>query len=120
MPYITTERVKEIRTQIKKEFPKFKFSITKRHHSSVDVTILSGPIEMITKDFKNRNDGVNHFYIKENYESTPEIRDVLLHIYAIMNEGNGTESQDGDYGRIPNFYTGISIGQWNKPYEVTK
>ena len=43
MAYINAEQVKAIRLALKKEFPEFKFSVTKRHHSEVDVRLMSGP-----------------------------------------------------------------------------
>lgn len=119
MPYMSKDRVKEIRQQIKKEFPEYKFSIRTRHHMAVEVSILSGPIEMIHDDpYNKRHEQVNHFYIKEHYEKYPEVRDVLLRLYKIMNEGNYTEVMDGDYGAVPSFYCHLSIGQWDRPYQV--
>jgi len=120
MPYISTERVSEIRKEIKKEFPEFKFSIRNRHHSTICVSILAGPIEMITTDNLRRNERVNHYYIDKDYEDTPEVRDILQKIYKIMNKGNYTVCEDGDYGSIPSFYCDIEIGDWNKPYKVIK
>lgn len=121
MPYLSTEHAKRIRDNVKKAFPEFKFSIRKEHHSSIVVSILSGPIELITKDiYTNRYEQVNHYYIKEHYKDFPEIKDMLLKLYKIINEGNYTENVDGDYGAIPSFYVNIEIGKWNKPYEVIK
>ena len=111
MPYITSERVAEIRKEVKATFPKFKFSVTKEHHSSVHINIMAGPM-----DFGTKHEGVNHFYISEHYADRHEIRDILLKIYSIANKGNGTLVEDGDYGMVPNFYVNIAIGQWNKPY----
>lgn len=121
MPFMSAEHTKRIRDEIKKTFPKFKFSIRNRHYLSVNINILSGPIEMI-KDQNNlrRNEQVNQFYIRDNYKDYPEIRDILLKIYEIANQGNGQECYDVDYGSIPDFYVHIEIGDWNKPYIVTE
>lgn len=121
MPYISTERVAEIRAQIKKEFPEYKFSITK-DHSTVRVKILSGPIEfLVDENEMQRGYGqVNHYYIHEHYKNFPEALEVLKRIDDIMNVGNGVLVEDGDYGTVPNFYTDISIGDYEKRYEVTK
>ncbi len=120
MPYLSTEHAKRIRDNVKKTFPEFKFSIRKEHHSSIVVAILSGPIELITSDKKNRHEQVNHYYIKDHYEDFPEVRDILLKLYDIVNEGNYTEVIDGDYGAVPHFYVNLEIGKWDKPYEVIK
>jgi hypothetical protein len=121
MPYISIEKVKIIRNLIKSKYPKFKFSIRNDNHSSVYISILSGPIQMLTTS-QNPGKGyeqVNKYYISEHYEKFPEVRDILLDIYNIANRNNGTEVIDGDYGLIPCFYVNISIGQWDKPYIVT-
>lgn len=118
MPYISTESVKEKRNLIKKEFPKFKFSVRIDNYSSINVTVKSGPIDLIP-DSENGYEQVNHFYIKEHYEDQPETRDFLLKVYDIMNGKNGLEVYDGDYGYVPNFYCHLSVGQWDRPYKVT-
>lgn len=111
MPYISSERVKKIREDIKKTFPAFKFSITTRHSSTVVINILEGPI-----NFGASHQQVNHFYIHDRF--TGEAKDMLTKIKEIANEGNRTISEDGDYGPIPAFYLRISIGQWDKPYKL--
>lgn len=122
MPCITTERVAEIRAQIKKEFPTsggWKFSITREHYSSINVSILSAPFNLLPNS-ERQHEQVNHYYINEHYKNNPAVKDVLLRLYAIMNEGNRTISEDGDYGSIPAFYCNISIGQYDKPFQVVK
>ena len=121
MPYISSEAVKEKRNALKKAFPEYKISVTGRHHSSIYVSFLSGPIEMITNPFNgSRCESVNQFYIKEHYEGFPEVRDILLKTYEIVNKNNGEEVYDGDYGSVPNFYVNISVGDYERPYEVKK
>jgi hypothetical protein len=69
----------------------------------------------------DRNSGyeqINQYWYKDHYEDYPEKVEFLDKIIEIVNEGNGTESYDGDYGTIPNFYVNVSIGNWNKPYVV--
>jgi hypothetical protein len=117
MPYITSDRVKEIRNAIKKALPQFKFSVTCQHGSTIKVCILSGPIRMTDKP-----DGyvqVNEFYIRDHYQNTPEIMEVLLKVYGIMNAGNYTQYESADYGSIPSFYCNLNIGQWDKPFIYT-
>lgn len=115
MPYISPEEVKEKRSKIKKAFPGFKFSIVNRHHSSIDVSILEAPINMITSD--RDHESVNVYYIAEHYQDHPEIKNVLLKIHEIINNNNRIISEDGDYGSIPRFYTDINIGRWDKPFK---
>lgn len=110
MPFITSESVKEKREALKKALPNFKLSVTKRHHSTIDVAIMEGPLELAS-DRVN----INHFYIEECGLSSEWI-EVLLTIKKIINSGNRIICEDGDYGSIPSFYIGIEIGKWDKPY----
>ena len=115
MSYISSETVAQKRKLIKAAFPGFKFSITRNHHSGINVDILSGPMNMGSTFMQ-----VNTFYIKENYASMPDVQKFLLDLYAIAAEGKTSGHYDSDYGFIPSFYVNISIGDWNKPYQCTK
>ncbi len=106
MPHITTERVKEVRTQLRKQFPQVKFSVVRRDYSSIHITILESPF-----DFGTTYEQLNT-YCLEWYKHS----EFLEEVKAIANKGNKIESEDGDYGSIPAFYLNINIGQWNKPY----
>ena len=116
MPYISTEEVREKRNLIKKEFPNFKFSITRRHASTIMIHILEGPIDM-SGVIENGHESVNHYHIDEFYNDYPKISELLKSVYKIANKSNHTESTDGDYGNIPSFYVDISIGRWNRKYK---
>lgn len=112
MPYISTEEVKARREALKKEFSDFKFSVVRRHYSTIVVTILSSPLAIEDKDQQ-----VNEFHIEDNFKHTPELRDALLKIKEIADKGNCTISEDGDYGSIPKFYIDIRIGGYDRPYQ---
>lgn len=112
MPYITTEQVNEKRKAIKNAFPNWKFSITKKHHSSIDVVILEADIKLTEKE----NEGVNTYYVKDHYKDAPEVMEALQRIVDILEGDNETLYHDGDYGNIPKFYTHLSIGKWDKPF----
>lgn len=79
MPFITTERVKEIRTAIKAMFPNCKFSIKKVHHSEVRVSILEAPIDLM--EGEKGYTTVNQYYINEHYKDNVEVRNFLNSIY---------------------------------------
>lgn len=112
MPYITKEEVKEKRNAIKKAFPEFKFSITRDNCSGIRIAIMEGP-EWFAKDgFHKSMNGWTKVM------GTPEADAVVNKVYDIANGGNGTEVEDGDYGRVPNFYVWLSVGKWDKGYTV--
>ena len=59
MAYIEKERVAEIRVELKKLFPQFKFSVTRQNYSSVNIKIMKGDIDFF--DDAMRADGTNQF-----------------------------------------------------------
>jgi len=118
MPYLTAEQVKDRRNVLKKHFKDFKFSIRGRHHSTIIVDILQGPMDLVEPDEQHRYESVNHYHIQEFYKHNPEKRDFLQKIYDCVNTGNYTVVEDGDYGSIPKFYVDINIGTWDKPYKI--
>lgn len=113
MPYISPETVKEMRIKLKKKLPQFKLSVRTENYSSVCVTLVSGPV-----DFGTKYTQVNNFYINEHW--TGDRRTVLNAIQNIIGKGCGVEVEDGDYGSVPDWYTRIHIGRWDKDYVVTK
>jgi hypothetical protein len=106
----TTQKVKEIRTALKNEFPALKFSITKRDYNSMYITILSGNV-----DFDTTYSQVNNYWFEEHY--TGQALETLKRIFDIANNmADITYRETGDYGNQPSFYIYVSIGDWNKPY----
>lgn len=118
MPYITAQQVAFRRDNLKKEFPDYKFSVVRHHHSTIRVAILSGPLDLCP-DTDKKYQQVNCYYISEHFQDTLEVRDMLLKVHEIINEGQGGGHTDADYGHVPSFYTDITIGKWDAPYEVT-
>jgi len=116
MPYISKEKVKEVRQKMKKNFPDFKFSVKGGNSSSLTVTVLSGPI-----DFGTEHTQINHYHIEKFWGEKKEAMEFLLSVLEVMDrvESQKTQHVDADYGSIPNYYQNIHIGEWDKPYEVT-
>lgn len=110
MAYLSADRVKAIRSEIKKAFPAFKFSITRENHSGVRIIIAEGPIP-----FRKDIEQVNNYYIKEAH--TGAAKDVLLTINKIANEGV-TYYETGDYGNQPSHYVWIQVGTYDAPYRM--
>lgn len=110
MPYISADQVKAVRNGLKKKFPAIKFSIRKRHSSTICIVVLASPFAW-SKDYQQ----INHFY-PQNHEHT----DFLKEVIEIADNGNKILYEDSDYGNIPQFYLDISIGDWNRPHVQTK
>jgi hypothetical protein len=111
----TTETVAEIRAELKKEFPDFKFSVRKRDYNSMNITILSAPINLLEGSDK-KYERVNEYYIEDHYKDNPKVRDILKKIKNIAFK-DVTYRETGDYGNQPSFYITISIGEYDKPFE---
>lgn len=116
MAFISTQKVAEIRSNLKKEFPDIKFSVVRRNYSAVDVTILKSPYDFRPDSLKNQSSlSVNTYWIDEHgYKHS----DILKRIIEIGNTGNHNNSDVmTDYFDV-GWYFDLSLGQWNKPFQV--
>jgi hypothetical protein len=121
MAYITAQDVAAIRTELKEKFPKWKFSVRKSSGSlSVDVTILKGTAAFEGKDYAQ----VNQYWIDSHWTDA-EDQQALKDINEIMHNAPGRaggrvffdhSDAQTDYFHTA-FYTHLSIGSWNKPYQ---
>ena len=117
MPYLSTEDVKAKRKELRTAFPDFKLSVTKNNaHSGIVVTFLEGPISML-RDPSRGYEPVNHLWIDSHYEDKL-VAEVLKKAAEIASRGKRIVNHDSDYGSIPNFYTELAVGRYDKPYVV--
>jgi len=137
MAYISTEEVKAVRVALKESFKnKIKFSVRREHYSSLNVSILSGEINFFDGSLDRKDkynpeapahkfDGyeqINEYY-PENYGKHGAL---FQDIVNIMKTAPGTidggrawyDKSDAmiDYFDTA-FYTNVSVGKWDKPYE---
>jgi len=124
MPYITKDQVRAKRAALKAALPAYKLSVTTEHYSGIKVAIMAGPTDFGT-EYTQLNPYIN--YREERYnsrtgqmDSNPPIQAVLDIVMPILNEGKGEGFQDSDYGHVPDYYTWVHIGKWDKPYQVKK
>lgn len=130
MAYISANDVKAIRNELKEAFPKWKFGVRKGSGSlSVDVTIQRGTCSF-EEGFANSFQGkkhcqVNQYWIDQNW-SDEDAKQALKKINEIMHNAPGRaggkkfyDNSDAmtDYFDTA-FYTHLSIGQWDKDYEL--
>lgn len=115
MAYISTEEVKVIREELKKNFPSkdgWKFSIVKRDFLSLNIIILSAPVE-IRNDVQRTYEQVNKYRLEGR-------REELKRIFEIANRNNYDYSDvQSDYFDV-GFYLNISIGSYDKPFVLKK
>jgi len=103
MAYIDTQKVKEIRNKIKKQFPEFKFSIVREHYSTVKISIIEGSV-----DLGETYQQLNPYYL-ERIENQA-LRELAQEILKIVRETVEVKYHEtGDYGSQPNYYTYIQV-----------
>jgi hypothetical protein len=122
MPYISKEQVKVKREALKKALPQFKMSITTDNYSGIKVAIMKGPVDFGI-EYAQLNEYADYREPRwdrdtEQYVSNPAIADLMETVMPILNDGMREGHDDSDYGHIPDYYTWVHIGQWDKAYEV--
>ena len=139
MAYLSAEDVKHIRVALKKEFPQYKFSVTRDGHLGVMIAFMKGPkfaeyeyFDRYANETKvgNLSDGEHHqinqhwleeFYGKENAKILDKIH-VIAKTAPAKNGGkvwyNDSDAMI-DYFDIA-YYIHINVGKWNKQYEIVE
>lgn len=123
MAFITAKEVKSIREALKKEFPEIKFSVTKEHHTNVNVKVMESP-----HDFSDILDGsgdasINHYWIKEHFPKWATMFSRMIEIIktAPALDGTGDEWFDDSDSMTDYFHTAyymsLGIGKWDRPYK---
>ena len=139
MAYINAEDVNHIRVALKKEFPQYKFSVTRDHHLGVNINFMKGPAFNDYEYFnrhsgewstENLSDGYHHqinhfhledFYGKENAEILGKVSEIAHTAPGLAGGKKYYNNNDiqSDYFDVA-YYVSISIGKWNKSYEIVK
>jgi len=120
MAYINQETKSKIMAAIKKEFPSANgWTITGKveHYSSLCVTIRKAPINMMEGLQGNGYTQCGHSMLSEYPHKA-----IIDRIDAIIRkEGNWFDKSDAmtDYFHTA-FYHHINIGEWNKPFSISK
>lgn len=135
MAYMSQEKKKQLAITIKAicKTYKVKASLSVRHHSTLVLTIKSSPIDFVgnyNEVFKSRpkpeyasditgpSMDVNVYWYKEHFSGRALM--FLSRVIEAMNVGNHDRSDiSTDYFDV-GWYVDVKIGQWNKPYVVTK
>ena len=121
---------KEVRKQLKEEFPRCKFSVTISRFSmgqSLDVSLMSAPFAAVRSNSKIGQDGyaqLNQFrlrlephdYMCNGVLLTAQAWHVMKRADEIANQRNWDNSdRQVDYFDV-NFYFHANIGKWDKPF----
>lgn len=138
MAYMSQEKKKEIAAELKKVLKGsgLKYSLGVHHHSTLYITIKSGPVDFITnynkvmleeKHILSQNPHwqpckdymqVNDYWYHEQF--TGKALDLMKKIIKTMNKGNHDRSDiQTDYFDV-GWYLSVNVGKWDKPYVVVK
>lgn len=115
----TKEIAKILREYVKRVYPDHKFSITTEYFSggsSINVALMAAPYEALRDGSTHR--GMNQFAMKEDPVFAPRAVEVMRNVNRLIKSYRYDDS-DGmiDYFNT-NFYYDLSVGRWNKPFEV--
>ena len=126
------EIASEIRNELKKEFPEYKFSVTKDVHT-ITVSLMEAPESPFSKmtqwgsydgkdyEFDGEYAQLNHYHLAERcngYYLTKSAVKLLEKVVKISNKKNWDRSDlMTDYFDV-NYYFNLQIGKWNKPFKV--
>lgn len=124
MAFIKTEEVKAIRNQLKERFPQLKFSVVRKHYSSVHVTIKSGNIDfssLFEKSYKQGYIQLNPYHLYHYNEFKPLFDEMVEVIKTAPISVGGDPWYDKSDAMIDYFdtayYFNLNIGEWDKPYQ---
>lgn len=116
----TKDIAQRIREYVKTSYPDCKFSITTHYASmcsEIRVALMSGPYAAIVTGADHVQ--INQYHIERDERLTDWARAVLLDVNDCIKSYHWDDS-DGmiDYFDV-NFYYGLDVGKWDKPYTIT-
>ena len=126
MAWMNQEKKKTIATALKAVIPvDWKWSLRVEHHSTLHLTIRSAPVDLIAAYNSHNTDRMNFHpatgsvqvneYHLANQFGGAEL-ELLQKIVDALNTGNHNRSDiSSDYFDV-GFYTGLHIGEWDKPF----
>lgn len=117
MAYITVSEVKNVRELLKKKFPEYKFSVSGGNSLKLNVAIMKGPEDFseILRDWTSV--GINEYHL-HLYGKHQELFEKILKVMKSQDWFDKSDSMT-DYFNVA-YYTDLSIGRWNKPYQMVK
>jgi hypothetical protein len=137
MAYMNQERKAKIAQSLKPVLAKYgvKGTLSVRNHSSINLTLKSGPIDFIAncnevcgRSAYQRNRGftaihdsytdVNPYWFQDHFDGVA--KEFLTEAFKALKSADYYDNSDAmtDYFDTA-YYFGINVGRWDKPYTVT-
>ena len=117
MAYMNQDKKAKIAAKMKPVLKKYglKGSLSVHNHSSITLTLKSGPI-----DFGGDHVQVNPYWLDDHYKDRPKALAALKEIKQAMLAADWYDRSDAQVDYFDTaYYYNINVGRWNKPYEVT-
>lgn len=125
----TTDIAKLVREYLKEKYPTYKFSVTVPDYNSLRIALMEAPQDVFIYENLNEYDkkdydknnlhfDVNYYHISKDDRLTELCREILQDAFDFAQTYNFDDSDAQiDYFHT-NFYNGMSIGKWDKPFKV--
>lgn len=113
------EVVNILRVWLKETYPRYKFSVTRKHYDSIGIYLIRADFEAFSKESECKcSKQINHYHIEKDKDLTDRAREVMDNVYSFVNSYNFDDSDAmTDYFHC-NFYLNMGIGTWEKPYKM--
>jgi len=136
MAFMSQEKKAQLSPAIKAVLKKYgmKGTIGVRHYSTLVVTVSQGPLDIIGNMYEIAKQRPDNFYSRDNLPKpthlqvnehwigdhySGKVKDFLIALKDAMDVGNHDRSDtQSDYFDV-GWYMDISIGKWDKPFQLT-
>ena len=118
MAYMSQEKKKQIAPHVKAICKRHgvKATLSVRNHSTLILTLSSGPIDFDTAGHNGYNINTYHYRTHDYNQQAVKFLDEVL---TAMNKGNHDNTDImTDYFDV-GWYVDINVGKWDKPYLLT-
>ena len=117
MAYISTVQVKSMRDQIKAAYPQYKWSVSRRHSSTVVIVLQESDLP-----FDNTHMDINPYWFKESEKLNTKTKLVFQHVLEICNSvercyNRAANDPGADYGDNT-YFIDMDIGKWDNPHKL--
>lgn len=121
----TKEIAARVREYGKNQWPQYKFSIRTEYFaggSAIHLALVSGPEAAFLEGTEENEKG--YITIHRNFDRIEGMTEIVKHVINDMNDFMDSYNYDDSDSMIDyfstNFYTHVSVGKWDKPYEIKK
>jgi len=116
MAYISTEQVKSIRDQIKSAYPRYKWSVSRRHHSTVVIVLQESDLPI--EGYQD----INQYWFKTSEKLDDKTKAVFTRVLDICNSVERCYDRNAgdvgaDYGDST-YFIDMDIGKWDRPHKI--